>query len=521
MAPINVFENGLNVQYIPDFIEKDQADDYFNQLKSLPFYTPTFKICGKTAKPKRQVLAYGDANLSYSFSGTSIPANPWIPLMSELRDRMEKFTSYSFNYVLLNQFTDGTNYVSQHKDNESRMDTTMPIFVLSFGAERTIEFKKPNTPSTLIKLEHGSLFTMLHPTNKMFTHGIAPEPNVKEMRISLTFLLLTNPMFQPLKKARLETHSSVNTVEKNNLPASSTNNCEKDWSPANSCEKDFSPLMEYSNRNDCLSDLFHQNDSRHPLLKQWNLNRNTFLKIVLDTNCNLRLHIRCFKEPKSGEFIPTKQGIIMTPSTWNCFVGNIQNFKFHSVHDTFVCNNQLLVAYVDNEFCMLQQIYPLNCPGFFLKPTVLYLFKDQIFKLLELAVEITETIMEAMFIIQLPKLILSQSSVCFSHLNIENARRNFINCISLEIISRINMIECDDCFDITSDKSTHACAKPVLDRFNLNKQDVLLSLNLYNVIKKLKSICMCHYDTLFFKQFTFKLYKECIKEVLEEYENKP
>ena len=100
------------MQYISDFIEKEQANDYFMQLKSLSFYTPTFKIRGKTAKPKRQVLAYGDANLSYSFSGTSIPANPWTSLMFELCDRVEKFTSCPFNYVLRNQFTDRTCNVS-------------------------------------------------------------------------------------------------------------------------------------------------------------------------------------------------------------------------------------------------------------------------------------------------------------------------------------------------------------------------------------------------------------------------
>ena len=94
------------------------------QLKSLSFYIPTFKILGKTAKPKRQVLPYGDANLSYSFSGTSIPVNPWIPLMLKPRDGVEKFTSCSFNYVLLNQFGDGTSYVSQHKDNERILDAT-------------------------------------------------------------------------------------------------------------------------------------------------------------------------------------------------------------------------------------------------------------------------------------------------------------------------------------------------------------------------------------------------------------
>ena len=60
---------------------------------------------------------------------------------------------------------------------------------------------------------------------------------------------------------------------------------------------------------------------------------------------------------------------------------------------------------VDSEFCILQQIFPLNTLGFFLKPTVLKLYKDQVFKLRDLLFEITECIIESILIIQLLKLI--------------------------------------------------------------------------------------------------------------------
>ena len=130
MDIVNVYDNGLNVQYVPHFIEKEQADDYFTQLKSLSFYTPTFKIRGKSVKSKRQVLAYGDANLSYSFSGTSIPAEPWTLLMIELRNHVEKFTACTFNYVLLNFYADGSGLINQHKDEETSLDATFPVSVL-------------------------------------------------------------------------------------------------------------------------------------------------------------------------------------------------------------------------------------------------------------------------------------------------------------------------------------------------------------------------------------------------------
>ena len=76
-----------------------------------------------------------------------------------------------------------------------------------------------------------------------------------------------------------------------------------------------------------------------------------------------------------------------------------------------------------------------------LQTLILYLFKDQIFKFLELTVGITETIVEAIFIVQFLKLALTQSSVSFSYLNVGNVKQNFINYISLEIISCTYMIK--------------------------------------------------------------------------------
>ena len=192
MDIVNVYDNGLNVQYVPHFIEKEQANDYFNELKSLSFYTPTFKIRGKSVKPKGQVLAYGDSNVNYTFNGTFIPANPWTPLMLELHDRVEKFATCSINYVLLNLYADGSSYISQHKNDERGFDTAFPIVVVSFGVVRTIEFKKPHTSSTFLELEHGLLYSILKPTNKLFSHGIALDSSVKENENQLNLTSFIN-----------------------------------------------------------------------------------------------------------------------------------------------------------------------------------------------------------------------------------------------------------------------------------------------------------------------------------------
>ena len=128
----------------------------------MKFYAPTLKIRGKCVNPKRLVSVYGDANFISIFSGTFAPANPWTSLMLDQRDCKEKFTFSSFIYVLLNQVIDRTKYVSQHKDNKTGFDAIILIFVVSFGGEKTNEFKKFNTPSVFIEVERGSLFSLIY-----------------------------------------------------------------------------------------------------------------------------------------------------------------------------------------------------------------------------------------------------------------------------------------------------------------------------------------------------------------------
>ena len=100
--------------------------------------------------PKRLVLVYGESNLCYAFCGTSILAENWIPLLLELRDLVEKFAVFSFNYVSLNLYTDDFSYIFQHENDESGFDAKFPIIGLSFGVERILKFMKLLTPSTFL-----------------------------------------------------------------------------------------------------------------------------------------------------------------------------------------------------------------------------------------------------------------------------------------------------------------------------------------------------------------------------------
>ena len=47
--------------------------------------------------------AYGDPGLNYTFSGVTLPAQPWPKFLSEIGDKISELTGYRFNFVLINR----------------------------------------------------------------------------------------------------------------------------------------------------------------------------------------------------------------------------------------------------------------------------------------------------------------------------------------------------------------------------------------------------------------------------------
>ncbi|GBL79916.1 DNA oxidative demethylase ALKBH2 [Araneus ventricosus] len=111
-----------------------------------------------------KVSVYGDKNLTYTFSGNTLPTKPLIPILTKILKEANKFLKEgSFNYVLINRYKDGYDKIGSHKDNEKDMDPDSAIVTFSFGAERTMIFKRPNYDSAKIPLKNGSVLVMNPP----------------------------------------------------------------------------------------------------------------------------------------------------------------------------------------------------------------------------------------------------------------------------------------------------------------------------------------------------------------------
>lgn len=160
------------------------------------------QVFGKWHDIPRKQVAHGDPNLSYTFSGNTVPARPWKLLLNKIRERITEVTGYTFNFVLINRYKDGRDHMGEHKDDEKELVKQSPIASLSLGQERDFVFRhecargsqnKKNKPHrdivpVKIQLQHGSLLMMNYPTNCHWYHALPPRKKLPPaVRINMTF----------------------------------------------------------------------------------------------------------------------------------------------------------------------------------------------------------------------------------------------------------------------------------------------------------------------------------------------
>lgn len=209
-----VNENGLNIIFHPNFYDKTRSDEIFEELQKLQFNSDEnsqILIYGKWKNIPRKQVAFGNPNISYKFSGNEVPALEWPKFLKEIRDELQQHlididilaptTDHQINYVLVNLYRDGTDYISPHSDDEKDLEPIVShttsshaineviIVSLSFGATRDFIFhKKSNTSIKYeIPLHHGDLLIMKGETQRFWRHSLPKRLKVKDPRINLTF----------------------------------------------------------------------------------------------------------------------------------------------------------------------------------------------------------------------------------------------------------------------------------------------------------------------------------------------
>ncbi|XP_010751768.3 DNA oxidative demethylase ALKBH2 [Larimichthys crocea] len=190
---------GLDCDYALLF-SKEEADHLFKQLEEEVVYSTgeeaKVQVFGKVYNIPRKQATYGDADLTYTYSGVTRLASPWTPTLEYIRDAVTKTTGHTFNFVLVNRYKDGQDHIGEHRDDERELDPLCPIASVSFGAARDFIFrhrdargKQTRRQIEPVKLElaHGSMLLMNSPTNTFWYHSLPVRKKITLPRINLTF----------------------------------------------------------------------------------------------------------------------------------------------------------------------------------------------------------------------------------------------------------------------------------------------------------------------------------------------
>lgn len=130
---------------------------------------------------------------TYTYSGKTMVAQPWTPLLEALRKGVEAKTRSSFNVCLANYYRDGKDSIGWHSDAEPELDPTAPIVSLSFGVARPLlvrpkGLKAPSSPSYFcFPLDDGDLCVMAPGMQDAWEHSIPKATAAVGPRLSLTF----------------------------------------------------------------------------------------------------------------------------------------------------------------------------------------------------------------------------------------------------------------------------------------------------------------------------------------------
>ena len=179
------------IDWYPNFIDKDQSDIMLKYLlDDIPW-----TIVPRTAKdgntynlPRLQNwMADSGVNAQLYQKGEALP---WSELILDIKSKLEQlYCPATFDYVLMNKYRDGNDFIGLHPDDEAKGDDNNIIASVSFGATRKFVVKpmRGNKPKYSYNLSHGSLIVMRGDMQKGWKHMITREAGLKLPRINLTF----------------------------------------------------------------------------------------------------------------------------------------------------------------------------------------------------------------------------------------------------------------------------------------------------------------------------------------------
>jgi alkylated DNA repair dioxygenase AlkB len=181
---MQLIDRNGSVLYFPGIFHPSQH--YFHQLKTAcGWQAEAVKLFGKWYQLRRQTAWYGTQD--YRYSGQVKTAQPWLPVLLEIKAQVEELTTDTYHAVLLNYYPDGLAGIGWHADDKRDLGPNAAISSVSFGATRRFDLRHQDSETLSINLEDGSVLIMAGELQQYWKHRVPVQRTIKEPRINLTF----------------------------------------------------------------------------------------------------------------------------------------------------------------------------------------------------------------------------------------------------------------------------------------------------------------------------------------------
>lgn len=180
-----------DIMLYPTFLDAQESDRLFADLLAQTHWRQDMlTVYGKSIALPRLTAWYGDR--AYTYSGITMPPQPWTPPLLVIKTKVETVAGTEFNSVLLNLYRHGRDSVTWHSDDEAELGHNPVIASVSLGAIRRfgLRHKQRQALKTAIDLMPGSLLLMQGATQHHWQHQIPKTAKPVNPRINLTFRVI-------------------------------------------------------------------------------------------------------------------------------------------------------------------------------------------------------------------------------------------------------------------------------------------------------------------------------------------
>ncbi|WP_286237354.1 alpha-ketoglutarate-dependent dioxygenase AlkB family protein [Neptuniibacter halophilus] len=178
----------------PDFLPaSDQEAQLARLSQEINWHQDKIRLFGREQLIPRLQAFMGAPGIHYRYSGLTLEASGWHPVVEHYRQRLLQATGTEFNAVLLNLYRDGQDSMGWHRDNEPELGKDPVIASLSLGASRRFLLRHQGDQRRLeLTLTGGSLLWMGRGIQQQWQHSIPKTRRCNMPRINLTFRQVVN-----------------------------------------------------------------------------------------------------------------------------------------------------------------------------------------------------------------------------------------------------------------------------------------------------------------------------------------